>query len=54
MKNKILFTINYIMAIVFALSILCETNTNIDVFAGIVSASYLMLFAYANKERYMH
>ena len=54
MKNIILKIITYIMAAIFVLSILCETSTNIDLFTGIISSSYLMLFLYANKERYMH
>ena len=55
LKNRILITTTIIISIIFVLSICClDSETNIPEYIGKISAIYLMLFLYANKERYMH
>lgn len=53
MKNFILKTIGYIMGLLLILSISAlDSDSNIPYITCIISASYLALFAYANKMFY--
>lgn len=48
-KNKVLITINYIMALILILSICAlDSQSNIPFYTCLVSGLYLILSAYAN------